>query len=454
MKRLKLHHWILIAMLLGAAIGLPLSFLGARGDVDPDTVATVALVGKKLGDLFLRLLQMLVVPLIFTSLVSGVTGMGDLRKLGRLGWRTLTFYLTTSFLAIVTGMVLVNLIEPGAGADLALLEAGSEGLELPAVVGQERGVGEVLWAQLEGMIPKNPLQAAANGDILPLIFFALVLGVFLSLVEHGAAPKTDEASYREGAARKEADEQRTLRENVAIVRRFFEGFFAVMMRLTLAVVALAPIGVFGFMLSAAAGHGLAAFEALGLYALTVFAGLLLHAGVTLPAIVWTMAKRSPLAHAKAMTPALLTAFSTASSNGTLPLTMKCVEESGVPNEVSSFVLPLGATINMDGTALYEAVAVLFIAQVYGMDLSLGQQAVVALTALLASVGAAGIPHAGTVMMVVVLSAVGLPTSAVGLILAVDRVLDMCRTAVNVWSDSVAAVVVARMAGVVAPEPID
>jgi Na+/H+-dicarboxylate symporter len=445
MKRLKLHHGILIAMLLGAGIGLPLSWLGTRGDVDPDTVATVAHVGKKLGDLFLRLLQMLVVPLIFTSLVSGVTGMGDLRKLGRLGWRTLATYLITSFLAILTGMALVNLIEPGAGADLALLQAGSEGHELPSVVGQERGVGEVLWAQLEGMIPKNPLQAAANGDILPLIFFALVLGVFLSLVEYGAAPKGD-GGYREGASAKEADEQRTLRENVALVRRFFEGFFAVMMRLTLAVVALAPIGVFGFMLSAAAGHGLAAFEALGLYALTVFAGLLLHAGVTLPTIVWVFAKRSPLQHAKAMTPALLTAFSTASSNGTLPLTMKCVEESGVPNEVSSFVLPLGATINMDGTALYEAVAVLFIAQVYGMDLSLGQQAVVALTALLASVGAAGIPHAGTVMMVVVLSAVGLPTTAVGLILAVDRILDMCRTTVNVWSDTVAAVVVAKMAG--------
>ena len=191
MKRLKLHHWILIAMLLGAGIGLPLSWLGARGDVDPDTVATVAHVGKKLGDLFSRLLQMLVVPLIFTSLVSGVTGMGDLRKLGRLGWRTLTIYLVTSFLAILTGMALVNLIEPGAGADLALLQAGSEGHELPSVVGQERGVGEVLWAQLEGMIPKNPLQAAANGDILPLIFFALVLGVFLSLVEHGAAQGLD-----------------------------------------------------------------------------------------------------------------------------------------------------------------------------------------------------------------------------------------------------------------------
>ncbi len=443
MKRLKLHHWILFAMLLGAAIGLPLSWLGARGDVDPATVATVADVGKKMGSLFLRLLQMLVVPLIFTSLVSGVTGMGDLRKLGRLGGRTLAFYLATSFVAIVTGVALVNLIAPGVGADLALLQAGSEGRELPAVVAQERGLGEVLWAQLEGMIPKNPLQAAANGDILPLIFFALVLGVFLSLVEHGPRPSPEGGDRDEPT--KEDQQEHTLRENVALVRRFFEGFFAVMMRLTLAVVSLAPFGVFGFMLSAAAGHGLGAFEALGLYALTVIAGLAVHAGVTLPMLVWALGKRSPRAHAKAMTPALLTAFSTASSNGTLPLTMKCVEESGVPNEVSAFVLPLGATVNMDGTALYEAVAVLFIAQAYGMDLDLGQQAVVALTALLASVGAAGIPHAGTVMMVVVLNAVGLPTTAVGLILAVDRVLDMCRTTVNVWSDSVAAIVVARLA---------
>jgi len=218
----------------------------------------------------------------------------------------------------------------------------------------------------------------------------------------------------------------------------------VMMKMTLAVINLAPIGVFGFMLYAAAGRGLDAFEALGWYALTVTLALFFHAFITLPLVYWGLTGRSIRRHAQAMVPALLTAFSTASSNGTLPLTMQCVEESGVPNKVSSFVLPLGATINMDGTALYEAVAVLFIAQVYGMDLSIGQQAIVALTALLASIGAAGIPHAGTVMMVVVLTAVGLPTTAVGLILAVDRILDMCRTTVNVWSDSIAASVVSKV----------
>jgi len=447
MKRLELHHWILIAMTLGAAIGLPLNFAGESGAIDPAAVAVIADVGKAAGDLFLRLLQMLVVPLIVSSLITGVTGMGDLKKLGRLGGRTVGFYLMTSFIAIVTGVLMVNVFNPGEGADLGLLEAGAGAApEIVSEGGQH--VGHILWAQLEGMIPKNPLKAAADGDMLPLIFFSIVLGIFISAVEHQQKPEPQEGEgpYREGAEEDVAEE----RSGAALLRRFFAGLFAVMMRMTLAVIRLAPIGVFGFMLYAAAGRGFEAFQVLGMYALTVFVALCIHAFVTLPLILRFLGSRSPIDHAKAMMPALLTAFSTASSNGTLPLTIQCVERSGVPNEVSSFVLPLGATINMDGTALYEAVAVLFIAQVYGMDLSLGQQAIVALTALMASVGAAGIPHAGTVMMVVVLSAVGLPTTAVGLILAVDRILDMCRTTVNVFSDSCAAVVVARYAD--APEP--
>ncbi|MEM9074860.1 MAG: dicarboxylate/amino acid:cation symporter [Myxococcota bacterium] len=433
MRRLKLHHWILIAMGLGAAIGLPLNLAAASGDVDAELVRTIAGYGKEVGGLFLRALQMLVVPLIVSSLIGGVTGMGDLRKLGTLGARTVAFYLSTSFLAIVTGIAFVNLLSPGVGVDLGLLEANAEGHTVATVADEGRSLGTVLWTQLTSMIPKNPLRAAAEGDMLPIIFFSLLLGVFISLVEHGG-DETEEG-YRESAAPKQE-------RPVVVLRQFWQGLFEVMMKMTLAVIQLAPIGVFGFMLYAAAGKGFEAFEALGKYALAVAAALSVHAFVTLPVIYRFLTKRSPLNHARAMTPALLTAFSTASSNGTLPLTMQCVEKSGVPNRVGSFVLPLGATINMDGTALYEAVAVLFIAQVYGMDLSLGQQAVVALTALLASIGAAGIPHAGTVMMVVVLSAVGLPTTAVGLILAVDRILDMCRTTVNVWSDSIAAAVVA------------
>jgi Na+/H+-dicarboxylate symporter len=415
-KRLQLHHWILIAMGLGAALGLGLNWAGTEGMVDVDTVGKVATVGKEVGDLFLRLLQMLVVPLIVSSLITGVTGMGDLRTLGSIGGRAIAFYLTTSFLAILTGVAVVNLIRPGAGAELALLEEGAA--DKPLLTEAPDSIGVVLWEQLEGLIPKNPLASASEGDMLPVIFFSLLIGVFIGLAEH-----------REGS------------KDASVVRRFFSGLFDVMMQMTLFVVKFAPIGVFGFTLYAAAGKGPAAFQVLGWYVLTVFIALLIHATITLPAILGLATGRSPVEYARKLTTALVTAFSTASSNGTLPLTMQEVEEAGVNPQVTSFVLPLGATINMDGTALYEAVAVLFIAQVYGIDLTIAQQGLIALTALLASIGAAGIPHAGMVMMVVVLNAVGLPTSAVALILAVDRILDMCRTTVNVWSDSVAAAVV-------------
>jgi len=235
-------------------------------------------------------------------------------------------------------------------------------------------------------------------------------------------------------------------EHGRLMSRFFAAAFEIMMALTVFLIRLAPIGVLGFMLHAAAGRGLSVFASLALYMLTVFLALVVHACLTLPLLVSVLARRSPLGLARDMSPALLTAFSTASSNGTLPLTLTCAEErAGIPNRVSSFTLPLGATINMDGTALYEAVAVLFIAQAYGNDLSFASQVVVAITALVASIGAAGIPHAGTVMMLVVLKAVGLPLEGVGLILAVDRVLDMCRTSVNVWSDSVVTAIVARIA---------
>jgi proton glutamate symport protein len=400
---------------LGAALGLALNWAGAQGLVDSAIVGNVAMVGKEVGDLFLRLLQMLVVPLIVSSLITGVTGMGDLRTLGSIGGRAIIFYLTTSFLAILTGILVVNVIKPGVGAALALLEEGAaEGLVAQA----PGGIGVVLWEQLESLIPKNPLAAAAEGDMLPVIFFSLLIGVFIGIAEH-----------REGSA------------DASVVRRFFSGLFDVMMQMTLFVVKFAPIGVFGFTLYAAAGKGPAAFQVLGWYVLAVFIALLIHATMTLPTILRFITGRSPIAYMRSMTTALVTAFSTASSNGTLPLTMQNVEDAGVSPQVTSFVLPLGATINMDGTALYEAVAVLFIAQVYGIDLTIAQQGLVALTALLASIGAAGIPHAGMVMMVVVLNAVGLPTSAVALILAVDRILDMCRTTVNVWSDSIAAAVV-------------
>ena len=401
---------------LGAALGLGLNRAGGQGLVDASLVGNVAMVGKEIGDLFLRLLQMLVVPLIISSLITGITGMGDLRTLGSIGGRAVGFYLTTSALAIVTGIAVVNVIRPGEGALLTLLEEGAAAE--PLQIETPNSIGVVLWEQLESLIPTNPLAAASQGDMLPVIFFALLIGVFIGIAEH-----------REGS------------KDASIVRRFFSGLFDVMMQMTLFVVNFAPIGVFGFTLYAAAGKGPAAFQVLGWYVVTVFIALLIHASVTLPIILKLRTGRSPIQYARKLMSALVTAFSTASSNGTLPLTMENVESAGVRPQVASFVLPLGATINMDGTALYEAVAVLFIAQVYGVDLTIAQQGLVALTALLASIGAAGIPHAGMVMMVVVLNAVGLPTSGVALILAVDRILDMLRTTVNVWSDSVAAAVV-------------
>jgi Na+/H+-dicarboxylate symporter len=417
-RGLKIHHWILIGMALGALVGLPLNILAENGAVEPAWPRTAASVGYELGTVFLRLLQMVVVPLIVCSLVTGVTGMRDLGRLGRLGGRTVAYYLGTSLVAITTGIVMVNLIRPGRGADLSMLRGEAEAAgKLPQVVDGGGSVGEVLWQQLLRMIPKNPVAAIAEGDMLPIIFFSLLLAVFINA---------------------------TGGESGRTLRRFFRAGFDVMMRMTLFVVRLAPVGVFGFMLHASAAEGLSVFASLALYMATVFSALCVHALVTLPLLLVLLARRSPLEFFKAMAPALLTAFSTASSNATLPLTMASIEERArVDQKVSAFVLPLGATVNMDGTALYEAVAVLFIAQAMGMELTLAQQVIVAFTALLASIGAAGIPHAGLVMMVIVLNAVGLPASAVGLILAVDRVLDMCRTSVNVWSDSTAAAVIHR-----------
>ena len=417
---LELHHWILIGMALGALLGLPLNIMAEKGSLHPSWPQAIAFLGQQLGTLFLRLLQMVVVPLIVCSLIKGVTGLGNLGQLGKLGAMTFAYYICTSLLAITTGIVLVNVVQPGAGALLSALSPGAEPeAALPEALQAQQSLGAVLWNQVLRMIPSNPVAAAAEGNMLAIIFFSLLLGIFISI---------------------------TSGESGRILARLFQAGFEVMMRITLFVIRLAPFGVFGFMLHAAASKGLSVFADLALYMVTVFCGLCFHALLTLPVLLVIFTGRSPLAFAKAMSPALVTAFSTASSNATLPLTMASAEKrAGLDQRIGSFVLPLGATVNMDGTALYEAVAVLFIAQAYGIDLSLGQQVVVAFTALLASIGAAAIPHAGLVMMVIVLNAVGLPASAVGLIIAVDRLLDMCRTAVNVWSDSTATAVVATRA---------
>jgi Na+/H+-dicarboxylate symporter len=415
-RKLGLHWQILIALTLGVGAGL----LFPQDTVLAGGIRPFALFDF-LGSTFLRALRMVIVPLLMGSIISGVVGVGAGRGLGRLFSKTFAWYISTSLLAILVGLILVNIVQPGmigqeaVGQRLGLSDSSAE---LSATLG-DRGAGDLVQI-IQRMIPPNPVAAAAEGQMLPLIFFCLLLGIAITTLN---------------------DKQRQAQLG------FWESLFAAMMRLTGWVIMTAPIGIFGLMAKITAASGFAAFAPLARYGLTVLAALILHAAITLPLLVFLVGRISPLRHFRVMAPALLTAFSTRSSSATLPLTMDRIENgAGVSNRVTSFVLPLGATVNMDGTALYECIAALFIAQAYGVDLGVGAQVLVVLTALLASIGAAGIPSAGLVMISIILDAVGLPLEGVALILAIDPVLDMCRTAVNVWSDSCGAVVVARTEG--------
>jgi len=404
MLRLALHWQILIALTAGAASGF---WLG-------ESVHHIAFIGT----LFLKSLKMIIVPLIATSIITGVAGVGNAGNIGRMGIRTFSYYIATSLLSILVGLVLVNLIQPGVGAELGLKENPEKLQQSVEQFGDSPA--SALQRLLLDMIPANPFAAMAEGEILQLIVFSLLFGFFATRI----APT-----------------------HSANIIGFFNAAFETMMKLTHFIIRFAPIGIFALVANTVASTGLAAFADLGLYALTVVAGLFIHAFITLPIFLFVIGRITPQAHARAMAPALLTAFSTSSSSATLPLTMESLEtRAGVSNKVSSFVVPLGATINMDGTALYECVAAMFIAQAYGVDLSFAQQVLVVVTALLASIGAAGIPMAGLVMISVILTSVGLPLEGLGMILAVDRVLDMCRTTVNVWSDSCGAAIIAKNLG--------
>jgi Na+/H+-dicarboxylate symporter len=371
---------------------------------------------EPMKDLFLRLLRMAILPLVITSIVSAVIQVGSGKNLGVITVRTVTYYLTTSLLAILTGQLLVNLFQPGKEANIGL-DQQPEGI---GVVDQ--GFGELLL----NIIPENPFEAMANGDVLPVIFFSLLFGFFVTQLKEG---------------------QRSLMGN------FFQAAFEAMMKLTSFVIWTAPIGVFGIIAGIVAETGFSAFASLGKYFLVVLAGLSIHFFVTLPLILKYLGRISPVRHYRGMLSALMTAFTTCSTIVTLPLTMKAVTEvSGASKKAAGFVLPIGATINMDGTALYECVATIFIAQVYGFELGFAQQGIIVITAVLASIGAASIPMSGMVMMSIILNAVGLPLEGVAIILAVDRILDMFRTTVNVFSDSVGAVVISRLEGDLAEGP--
>jgi len=393
--KLKVHTQILIAIVLAVVVGLVLG----------DRTAHIKIV----GDIFIRLLKAVIIPLILASMVAGIVSLGDVRKLGRIGLKTLVYYMATTTLAVAVGLVLVNLVKPGTGVDMgAGAMPETTGGEVPSVV-----------SIIEDIVPANLFDAMAKDKVLSVIFFALLLGVAISSLGEQGKP--------------------------LVV--LFEAFNAVMMKITGWIMRLAPFGVFALMAHTIGTMGLAVIKPLALYMTTVTLGLALHACITLPLLLRIIGKYSPVKFIRDMFSAIATAFSTASSAATLPITMDCVQENtGVSNKISSFVLPLGATVNMDGTALYEAVAAMFIAQAYGVDLHLGQQLIIMLTATLASIGAAAIPGAGLVTMVIVLKAVNLPLEGLAMILAVDRLLDMLRTAVNVWGDACGAVVVARLEG--------
>ena len=435
MKRLAAHWQILAALILATLTGIALRgmFAGAAADSDAGRFVAAALSGCYfVGDLFMRALKMIIVPLIVTSVVAGIASLQGVQGFARLGMKTLGFYLGSSFLAITLGLVLVNVIRPGMvdGEPNAVIrqafetnvaQASEADLAMVAEAGG-RGVGD-FFGIFRAMIPENVISAAANnGQMLGVIVFSLLFALAITRLPAG--------------------EMRTIRE-------FFQAANDAMIVLTRWVMAAAPIGVYALILPVVFETGVDLFVQLGKYFVTVLLALGLHLFVVLPLVLRHVGRVNPWAHLRAMRPAMLLAFSTASSAGTLPVTMRCVQEgAGVSKRVSSFTLPLGATVNMDGTALYECVAVIFVAQVMGVELGWATQFFIVVAALLTSIGVAGIPSASLVAILLILKNSGIPGAemAVVSLLAVDRLLDMSRTAVNVFSDSCAALVIAKSEG--------
>ena len=373
------------------------------------------------GKIFLNLLTMMVVPLVMASVMSGILGLGDIRKLGRPGGLAVTYYLMTTVLAVIVGLLMVNLIQPGVGVDQAVLDASLAEGQVHTAGREDAGLGTILRGLVLMLFTDNLIESAAKTSLLPLIVFSIIFAGMLTTM--GARV-------------------RALAEMITQVNEALLSFILLLMK-------LAPFGIFCLVTArfgeAQAGGNLGAvLQQTGAYFGTVLAGLGVHAFLTLPLILWIFTRRNPFRFMYQMSQALLTAFSTASSTATLPITMNCaVEKAKVSKQSSDFVLPLGATINMDGTALYEATAAIFIAQAIGFELTITSQLVIAVTATMAAIGAAGIPEAGLVTMVIVLNAVGLPVEYIGLILSVDWLLDRFRTAVNVFGDSLGSAVVEK-----------
>lgn len=406
MKKIKiaLPMQILIALVLGVIFGI----------FGHEYVKYISWAGV----VFLRFLKMIVVPIVFSSMVVGVAGMGNSGGLGRIAGKTFSFYIITTFIAAFVGMFFVNILEPGVGSTLIDQANGAA----QTATANKISLGE----RLITIVPDNIFRSLTEGDLLAIIFFAILFGFFVTKVE---------------------EKSRNMIVDV------FQAVFDVIMKITLAVIKLAPIGVFAIvskMIAEQAGDTAKLVEiaqSLGMFVLIVWIGCMIQFFIILPAIVHFIGKENPWKHMKKMSTAILTAFSTCSSGAALPISMRDSQEKcGISNKIASFTLPLGATINMNGTALYECVAVIFIAQVYGVDLSFIEQLIIVVTVLFSAIGAASIPMAGLVMLSVALSVAGLPLEGIGLVLAVEQLCDMPRTATNSYGDMCAAVVIAKSEG--------
>ncbi|MBN1780162.1 dicarboxylate/amino acid:cation symporter [bacterium] len=415
-----LQWQILTGIIAGLVLGLWANHVYGSG-LTQGPVYDIKIVFQFGGELFIRLLRMLIVPLVFASIFMSIVRLGDIRELKKIGLTTVVYYLVTTALAVMVGMILVNLIHPGRGMDPETLAVLKNSMEIPDHV-LAQGVGQrsslmIILRTFVEMIPDNPLAAMARADILQVIFYAVFLAVISALI---------------------ADKARAF---IHVV----DSMDQIMIHSIMLIMRIAPYCIFFLVTTLMMDLGFQAIVALGKYAMTVLLGLAVHACLVLPLLVFLIGRYNPFRLFRAMMPAVLTAWSTASSVATLPISLDSLEKrAGVHRKIANFVLPLGATVNMDGTALYESVAVIFIAELLGFPLAFGTQVIIFITATLAAIGAAAIPGAGLVTMGIVLTAAGLPLEGIGLILAIDRILDQFRTAVNVWGDATAGVVVGRL----------
>ncbi|MTI71552.1 MAG: dicarboxylate/amino acid:cation symporter [Firmicutes bacterium] len=397
---------ILIGLVLGALFGVLLNQLPSSYIKDTIIISGIL---KLVGGLFINGIKMLVVPLVFVSLVCGASAIGDPKKLGRVGIKTLGFYLTTTCIAISLALLLGSIINPGVGLDL------SNVLKQEPEIGASKPIVDVIT----DIVPRNPVASLADGSMLQIIVFALLLGVSMALIRKKAEP----------------------------ILGIFESLNDIMMKMVMVIMSVAPVGVFALIAKTFATVGFDAMVPLLKYMAAVIIALFLHAGLTYMGALSIIGKLHPIKFFKNFVPAMGVAFSTASSSGTLPVTIDTAEERcGVSRSIASFTLPLGATINMDGTAIMQGVAVIFISQVYGIDLSLQSLLTVILTATLASIGTAGVPGVGLITLSMVLQSVGLPVEGIALIIGIDRLLDMTRTVVNITGDTVCTILISKSEG--------